>query len=223
MSTMKSNNQAGAINVLLIPLIFVIVVLIGVAGFAFWAFGGRQDYKNNVDAKIADAVAGAQQQLSTQKDKEFAEKEKYPYDTYKGPSAYGSLVVKYPKTWSGYVATQNGVNPINGYFYPGQVPTVTDSNNSYALRVAVLQTSYDDVLRQLNLYVKQGKAKSQTFRPKNVADVVGLRLDGQISVRKQGSMVVLPYREKTLELWTESTAFRKDFDNIILPNFSFSP
>jgi hypothetical protein len=224
MSSSQSRTQAGAINILLIPLILAIVLLIGAIGFGYWAFGERQDYKNNVDVKIADAVAVAQQQVSTQKDKEFAQKEKYPYDTYTGPSAYGSLIVKYPKTWSGYVATQNnGVNPINGYFHPGQVPSTTSLGSSFALRVSVAQQPYSAVLQQFQIYVKQGKTKAHAYRSPNVANVIGTRFDGQIGPQKQGSMIVMPYREKTLELWTEDVSFRADFDNIILKNFSFSP
>lgn len=223
MSNMKTRTQAGAINILLIPLILVILLLIGAGGFAYWAYGGRQDYKDNVDVKIADAVAVAQQKVSTQKDKEFAQKEKYPYNTYTGPSAYGSLIVKYPKTWSGYVATSNSVNPINGYFHPRQVPTITDINNSFALRVAVAQQPYSAILQQFQIYVKQGKTKAHAYRSPNVPNVVGTRFDGQIGSQKQGSMIVMPYREKTLEVWTEDASFRADFDNIILPNFSFSP
>lgn len=224
MSSLETRTQAGAINILLIPLILSILLLIGAGGFAYWAYAGRQDYKDNVDIKIADAVAVAQQKVSTQKDKEFAQKEKYPYDTYTGPSAYGSLVVKYPRTWSGYVATQNnGVNPINGYFHPGQVPTITSLNSSFALRVSVVQQPYSAVLQQFQIYVKQGKTKAHAYRSPNVPNVIGTRFDGQIGSQKQGSMIVMPYREKTLEVWTEDTSFRADFDNIILPNFSFSP
>jgi len=224
MNASKSRSQAGAINVLLIPLVLAIVLLIGAIGFGYWANGQRVDYKDNVDAKIADAVALAQQKVSTQKDKDFAQKEKYPYHTYTGPSAYGSLIVKYPKTWSGYVATQNnGSTPINAYFFPGQVPTVTDINNSFALRVSVVQQPYSAALQQLQIYVQQKKTKAHTYRSNNVANVIGTRFDGQIGPQKQGSMVVMPYRDKTLELWAEDASFKADFDNIILKNFSFSP
>jgi len=221
---MNTRTQAGAINLLLIPLILAIVMLIGAIGFGYWAFSERQDYKDNVDVKIADAVAVAQQQVSTQKDKEFAQKEKYPYDTYTGPAAFGSLIVKYPKTWSGYVAaSNNGVKPIDGYFHPGQVPTIGNLGSSFALRVSVQQQTYSSVLQQFQIYVKQGKTKAHAYRSPNVPNVVGTRFDGQIGPQKQGSMIVMPYREKTLELWTENTSFRADFDNIILPNFTFSP
>jgi hypothetical protein len=53
--------------------------------------------------------------------------------------------------------------------------------------------------------------------------VVGSRIDGEISQKKQGAMIVMPMRDKTLRLWTESRDYVADFDNIILPGFSFSP
>lgn len=223
MSSMRTHYEAGAINVLLIPLILVILLLIGAAGFGFWAFGQRQDYKNNVQEKIDEAVADAKRQVSTQKDKEYAEKEKYPFDIYQGPAAYGSVVVKYPRTWSGYVATSTGANPIDGYFHPKQVPTITDNDNTFALRVRVVQQSYSAILTQFQSYIKQGKTAAHPYKSPNVPDVVGMRLDGYIGPKKQGGMVVMPYRDKSLEIWTESSAFVADFNNIILPNFTLSP
>jgi hypothetical protein len=59
MSGMKANSQSGAINALLLPLLVALLLLVGVAVFGVWAFGSRQDYKDNVDAKIATAVTAA--------------------------------------------------------------------------------------------------------------------------------------------------------------------
>jgi hypothetical protein len=53
--------------------------------------------------------------------------------------------------------------------------------------------------------------------------VGGMYLTGQISQRQQGTMVLLPLRDKTLEVWTESSAYMNDFTNNVLPNLTFSP
>ena len=121
---MIKHNQNGAINSLLLPLIVSAVALIAVAAFAVWAYGGKQDYKNNVDQKVADAVTIAIQKEDTKKDKQFAEDEKNPLRTFTGPDAYGSVTINYPKTWSAYVdTTATGGAGVDGYFNLDSGPT----------------------------------------------------------------------------------------------------
>jgi hypothetical protein len=224
MSGMSVRNQSGAINILLIPLILLGLFFIGALSFAAWAYQGRQDYKNNVDQKISDAVVVAKQQESTVKDKEFAEKEKSPFKTYNGPSAYGSISLQYPKTWSGYVSDNTGNDPyVDGYFYPGVVPTVTNEKAVFALRIQVVQQSYSDVLTSFQNSVDEGKITVSPYKLPKVPSVVGSRLEGQVENEKTGTMILLPMRDKTLKIWTNAVQFRGDLDTYILPNITFSP
>ena len=224
MSVMRVTNQSGAINILLIPLIVVALFFIGATSFAAWAYQSRQDYKNNTDQKVDAAVTIARQQESTVKDKEFAEKEKSPLKTYNGPSAYGSLQIQYPKTWSAYVSDDTGSDPyINGYFYPGVVPTVSNEKAVFSLRVQVVQQSYSDVLAEHQSDVDEGKVKVSAYKLPKVPSVVGSRLDGQVEENKTGTMILLPMRDKTLKIWTNAEQFRGDLETYILPNVTFSP
>ena len=219
---MKQLNQRGVLNELLIPLVLVVVLLLGAAGFGAWAYMSRQDYKDNSDQKSAAAVAVAEQLTSTKKDNEFLEKEKLPLRQYAGPAAFGSLSVMYPKTWSVYVNEKaTGSTPLDGYFQPNFVPA-TDSNSSYALRVQLVDTDYAAVLRTYDSNVKLGKLKATPYSPAKVPSVTGVRLDGEIAPKKQGAIVIVQVRDKTLKIWTESMDFVKDFDASILPNYSFS-
>jgi hypothetical protein len=222
---MKSTRQTGAMNLLVIPLVILVVVLLGISVFAYSSYAQAQDYKNNVDQKVTAGIDKASDQLNAQKEKEFAEKEKYPYATYVGPEAAGSIKILYPKTWSGYVVAPrtNSTKPLDGYFYPGQVPSVSDSTNSFALRVVVQQTSYDTIMRNLQSQQKAGKVSIQPYQSPNVPSVIGSRVDGQVVANKQGSMVVLPFRDKTLQMWTESTDYKADFDDVVLKNFTLTP
>lgn len=225
MSSMKYGRQAGVVNLLLIPLILVAVIALGVSSLAFTYYNQAADYKNNVDKKITLAVDQARQEVSAQKDKDFAEKEKFPYDRYDGPSSYGGLRILYPKTWSAYVnePRNNAGRPVEGYFSPGFVPTLNEPANNFALRVTVVQQRYDAVLKEFQNNVKNGKVAVRPYQSPNVPNVVGSRVDGEVANKKQGAMIVMPMRDKTLRMWTESRDYLADFDNIILPNFSFSP
>lgn len=228
MSSMKSRlrqlNEQGVLNALLLPLIVVVLLLIGAASFAFWAYGGRQDYKDNVDAKVTVAVAAAVKTQDAKNAAQYAEASKYPLKTYSGPSAYGSVQVQYPKTWSAYVIEQaNGENNVDGYFQPNFVPSTQDTTNSYALRVRVSTQSYASVVQNLQSYVKSGKTTATPFAFAKVPTAIGTRFDGQIGNTKQGSMVVVPLRANALLVSTEGPQYLPDFNNNILPNLTFAP
>lgn len=224
-SDMKLRDQEGYINTLLVPFILVILLFLTTAGFAYWAFMGRQDYKNNSDTKVSSAVAQAIKQEDTKKDGQFAQQAKQPLRTYSGPEAYGSIKVNYPKTWSAYVVetANNSSLPVDGYFYPGVVPSITDQTNNFALRLQVVQQSYSDVLANFSGDIKAGLVTVSPYSLPNVPSVVGVRIEGQIVSKKSGSLVVLPLRNTTLKIWTEASQFENDFNNNILPNLSFSP
>jgi hypothetical protein len=228
---MRKLNQVGAVNSLLLSLIVAVVLLVGALAFGGWAFSSRQDYKDNTDAKIAKAVEIAKQQESSRKDVEFKEKEKQPLRTYNGPDAYGGIALQYPKTWSGYVDdTGNGKAKVDAYYYPGTVPSTGDENSVFALRVQVVAQSYESVAKRVDALqqASQKSGGSMTVEPYSlpqVPDVVGIKVTGGLLTGKdkQGTMVILPLRSQTLELWTEGTDYAADFNNNILPNFSFSP
>jgi hypothetical protein len=221
-----THNQLGSLNTLLIPFIFAVLLLIAAASFGFWAFSSRQDYKNNTDQKVAVAVTAAKQQQEAADAATYAQQEKDPLRTYVGPAAYGSLNVLYPKTWSAYVSTASttgSATPVNGYFEPATVPDVTSQASVYALRVEVTQTAYSQVLATFNGLAQQGLVTVTPYSLPKVPSVVGVRIDGAIEQNKQGSMIILPLRANTLQIWTESSAEESDLNTIILPNLSFSP
>ncbi len=221
---MDKLNERGAINVLLIPLILIVVFFMGAAAFGIWAFTGRADYKTNSDQKSAVAAAAAREAQKTEDATKFAEDAKKPFDTYIGPAQFGNVTVNYPKTWSAYVVeNERGSAPITGFFQPKVVPNVTDPNNSFALRVELVNTDYKNVLDQFKSRLDTGKATIKPYTLPKVPSVVGSRIDGQITTTKQGTMVVLPLRNMTLKVWTESNDFKGDLDTNILPNFSFVP
>ncbi len=221
---MNKLSQRGAINILLIPLILVVLFFFGSLGFGFWAFSQRNHYKDHSDQEVAAAVQAAVAQQKQTDASNYAEQAKKPYNTYIGPSAFGNITVNYPKTWSSYVIeTASGGNPISGYFMPNTVPSVTDPNNSFALRMELVQTPYDTVLQQFQAALTIGKVTIQPYTLPKVPSVVGSRVEGQITPTKQGTMVVLPLRNMTLKIWTESNDFKGDLDTAVLPNFSFVP
>lgn len=211
----------GSIAVVL-SIVLLAVALIGTGGFAVWAFSGRQDYKNNVDAKIAVAIQANTKKVQALDAAAYAEEAKNPLKTYTGPEAFGTISITYPKTWSVYVLTGNTAIPVNYYAHPDVVPSVEGDASNFALRMQVVEQKYSAVLQQYSGLQKQGKLTAKPYALPKVSSVTGVRFDGQLLQNKKGSLVVIPVRDKTLKIWTESENFVKDFDQIILPNASFA-
>lgn len=206
-------------NALLIPLILAVLFFFGALGFGVWAFMERSTYKNDSDALTDKAVAVAVERAKTDKDNEFLQREKEPLRDYKGPSSLGSFTMKYPKTWSAS-STEND-SKTSMIFHPLVIPL--NDKAAYALRVEVIDGTYDKQASAFDADAKKGAVRVSPYRLPKLPDVLGVRIDGAIGKDKKGSIVLLPLRDKTLKISTESEEYVKDFNEIILANFSFSP
>ena len=215
-----SGNEQGFISVAIAGIMGVL--FIGAAVFALTSYTENQDLKNNLNIKVAEAVEIAVQKAESTKDTEFVEKEKEPLRTYNGSVTYGSLSFQYPKTWSVYEVESTSGNVIDIYANPGTVPGLT-SKKPYALRVQITSTTYEKELNQIDNLMKNGSLKSVTFRPAKVDSVLGIKASGQITTTLQGSIVLLPLRDRTIKIFTESQEFTNDFENLILPSIKFTP
>jgi hypothetical protein len=212
------NRQEGAINLLLASLIFTVVLLVSVAGFAAWAFTSRQDYKDNSDKKAAATAEVAVKNAQAAKDNEYLEKEKYPLKSFAGPDDLGKISFLYPKTWSGYVSTHSP----SAFIFDQDV--VSANNNAlHALKITIEDTQYNDVISQYDGQVEQGALTATAYSLPKVSSVVGVKFDGEVQTGQPGSLVVLPLRDKTIEIACQIPDRLKDFNKIVLPNISFNP
>ncbi len=217
---MRNKNQRGAIDPLLIPLIICVVIVLALAGFSVWSYGQYLDHKNNVDSKVVSAVAEAETAQQSELEAAFLQREKNPLKTYISPGSTGSITLKYPKTWSAYIVEdEDGRTPLDIHIHPSFVPSLK-SEVALALRVTLEGNSYADEVEDYDGQVVKGELTAKPFRK---AGVTGVRFDGNIDDELEGSLVIFPLRDKTLKIWTESTSFRDDFDNIILRNLNFIP
>ncbi len=216
--------ERGSVNPLLLSVIGLAVLFIAAASFGIWAFMGRSDYKNKSDAKVATAVTANTKTVQAADAKTYAEEAKNPLKVYVGPDAYGSVHISYPKTWSAYIDTSSGT-PLDAYFHSDYVPAV-DSKQAYNLRVQIVDQSYSSAVTSYSSFVSRGTATAVAYSLPKVTSVVGTRLSGAVfsnNPTATGSVVLLPLRDKTLKIWTESNDFLNDFNTYVLPNLSFSP
>ncbi len=207
----------------IVPIVVLTLLLLASLGLAFQLFNEKEDYKNNSDEKVAAAVEDAKEEVEKVKEAEFIEREKQPYKVYKGPARFGSLSITYPKSWSAMVEESgSGNKPVHGLFHPNFVPGER-SKTAYALRVEVLEQEYDTLLKLYDGDVRVGKVKISAFKAPKVPSVLGSRIDGEIARDQNGSVILLPIRDKTIKLSVESQSFMKDFNDIILANLVFVP
>ncbi|HWB39001.1 MAG TPA: hypothetical protein VG604_02050 [Candidatus Saccharimonadales bacterium] len=224
---MLKHNQDGSVGVV-VGFVILSLFFVGAAGFGVWAFAGRQDYKDNVDSKINTAVGAAKSATQQADATKYAEQAKSPLSTYNGPEAYGSLVINFPKTWSGYVdSTGSNDALVNAYFYPGTVPALGSDSSTFALRVEVAGQSYSQTVQNFKNQSSTNSALAfKAYALPQLPKVIGVRMQGKLQFSgnfRTVDMVILPLRSDTLEIWTEGSQFEADFNKYILPNFSFSP
>ena len=218
---MKKLNQNGS---LVAPLAISVTLLVAALAFGSWAFMSRQDYKNNSEEKVSAAVKDAIKQEGLRKDAEFVEAEKSPLKTFNSKSeTIGNLTFSYPKSWSAYATTtDNGGKLFSAYFYPDFIPNLTGTN--FPLRVEVTDSSYSDELEQYTQNsVETGEMTASAFRATKVPSVLGAKLTGKLDEKKDGTLVLLPLRDKTIKIWTENNDYLNDFNNSVLPSINFAP
>lgn len=209
----KHTHEKGEISGLQVTVIGLAVLVLGLGSFGIWSFVNYQDAQQNVDSKIAVAVAEAKNEQQVIDDEKFAERQKQPNTVFKGPEDYCALRFNYPKTWSAYVANDitNGGN-YEAYLHPGVVNPVK-ADEPYALRVTIEQEDYDQVMKSYEQKISKGELKrSSTASEGNE----GSRLDGAFDKQISGSAVIYKCGAYTITLRTDTlTTFKADFDALV--------
>lgn len=217
---MIKHNQRGAMDPLTIPLAFAVIITIISVVFGIWSYMQFSDLDTNFDAKVEQAVDNRQGEIREEVNLEFIEKEKQPYRTYQSPSTLAGVKVSYPKTWSVYAdEDERSSRELNVYMHPGFIRTL-DGDTPHALRIALDDKEYARELSSYQRRIEDGKLKSSVFKSSGVQ---GVRLEGEIDSDVTGVIVLLPVRDKTLSVWTESDEFKNDLDRAILPTLNFTP
>ncbi len=212
---LKRDTKSLIKTIVIIALSLISVTFIGLF---IWMFVQYDDARTNVDGQIASAVVKAVDENTTKLENEFAEREKYPFQTFAGPADYGELTFEYPKTWSVYVAkdAHNG-GDFEAYLNPVEVNEVSNET-LMALRVKILNTPFDDVVKTY-----QGDLEGET--PKLRLESVNIGQDSKIAANKyigmlpgtefNGFVVVFKIRDKTAIIQTDSVLFEGDYNQLL--------
>ncbi|HEU5121743.1 MAG TPA: hypothetical protein VFT59_02765, partial [Candidatus Saccharimonadales bacterium] len=175
MNTWKQKHEEGSISGSMIAIIGLSVLVLVAGGLAIWAYVSYNEQKTNVDGRVELAVAEAKKEQSDIEEEKFAQREKEPNRQFTGPDDYGRLVFDYPKTWSVYEARDvSRGGTYEAYLNPIVVPPVTPTQQ-YALRVAIEEKDYDQVVKSYEGLVKKGDLRTSAVSANGNN---GTRLDG---------------------------------------------
>lgn len=196
-----------------IGLIVVSLLAVLFIGLFIWMTLKWNESNTNVQGKIDVAVAEARNSLQTKLEKDFEEKEKYPFLTFSGPTDLGALNFEYPKTWNLYIPDDaNRGGDYHAYLNPGQVNVVAD-NTVMALRVTIKNEQIDRVLQDFT-----DKVQSQEMTVSSTV-VNGVNVNvytGKLDSDLMGIVCIFKIRDKTALLQTDSSnVFRADFERIL--------
>ena len=187
-------------------------------GLFIWMFIQYDNKRTDVDGQITAAVVAAVDANTAKLENEFAEREKYPYQTFAGPADYGELTFEYPKTWSVYVAkdAHNG-GDFEAYFNPLEVNEVS-SEVIAALRLKILDTPFDEVseVYQNELQGEEAKMRLDSVTIGLNNDITANRYTGVIpDTEFNGIVILFKIRDKTVLMETDSVLFEGDFNTLL--------
>ncbi len=203
----KSHNIIETLLLLIATVIAIVFIWLYVQKYV--------DYEaavTDVDGQIDAAVAMAVAENTTKMEEEFFEREKYPYNEFLGPADYGSLSFQYPKTWSVYIADDalDG-GDFRAYLNPGEVEPVS-SQTINALRVTIRDEAFDNVVRNYDSRVKNGRLQ---FEVRKVGGVSANLYIGELPNNIRGALVAFKLRDKTVLLQTDAEIHISQFYAIL--------
>lgn len=198
---------------LIVAVVFITTTLL-LGGFSVWAMMNYLDQKDNVDAKVSEAVAVAVKEQADKDAEEYQAELAKTTQLFSGPEDYGTLSFSYRKDWSLYVeGDASDGDDYEAYFSPGEVPSIDDKESRYALRLTIADESYEDTLADYEKLVEDGDLKSTVYKIDE--ETSATRLDGSFSDDIRGSALIFKIRDKTVTMRTDAETFKSDFDNLI--------
>lgn len=202
----KKSLAAPILGIVVFGLATVMVVLI-------WLLVQKSaeydELNDNVELKIAAAVSEAKTEQALA-DAEEAKKETRQFT---GPTDYGQLSFDYPKSWSVYVASDASKGgDFMAYLNPLEIEPVSEST-VYALRVSILNKSYESVIAEYQRYIDRGEMGLEVI---TVGGATASKYTGTIpNTELSGIIVIFKIRDKTAVMRTDSILYQNDFQTVL--------
>ncbi|MEX0934605.1 MAG: hypothetical protein WDZ42_02275 [Candidatus Saccharimonadales bacterium] len=208
MAPEKSHNTS---TIVIGVLIFTTVAFLGLS---IWAIYNYHQERTTVNEQIDEAVAEARADQTEIEKAQFEEELQNPYKTYSAPNVFGDINLEVPKNWNIY--SEDGTSgrvQLDLFVHPNLVRNNrSDTNEPYAFRMELRDELYNTSIRGFQRDVDRGDLRSNTVE---VSGIEGLRFEGQITKDQTGHLVALPFRDKTIWMWTEGSKYMDQFEKIL--------
>lgn len=207
----KPYQVGGEINVLMAMAVIMTIISIVLGAVSIYYIGQYSQTKATANQQKTDAIAQAKTEQKQADDAALTQTQ--PYRTYQAPSVFGGFSVSFPKNWNLYAAIdESATTQLNLFWNPDLVQADQTYDGSYALRVTLTRQLYTSVVSSFQSALSSGVVAAE---PITVKGINGTRYEGQITINATGVMVVLPIRDKTFAIWTESADYLSQFDTIL--------
>ncbi|MFI5240329.1 MAG: hypothetical protein ACHQUB_01300 [Candidatus Saccharimonadia bacterium] len=203
------------VNIFLISSIFLGVMVVVVAIIAIVIFGNERHVQSQLSIASQTYIAqGKATQLKTDQQNALIAGET-PFRDYVAPELYGGFDIKFPKDWNAYVIEDDSqLNQVVLYLNPSFV-TLSGQNpatNSYAFRAVLINERSTTVIANL---VGIAKTNGVTNKSVTVSGIASTWYDGKFDQFHNGVLVLVPVRDKTLELITDTHDYLTEFNQIL--------
>lgn len=202
----ENNNNA----VLIFILGFLVIALGALAG---WGLFKYHQERTTVQEQVDAAVQEAKQEQKKADEARFKEERKKPFRTYTAPDVFGAITLSFPKNWNVHVEDSTSGNTlIDLTMHPKLIREQQGNDIPRAFRMQLVNRLFEDATKSYRRDTERGDLQANTV---TVSGIEGVRYEGNIRDEYDGSLVALPYRDKTILMWTESRKFESDFNTVL--------
>lgn len=210
-------SQRGEINLLIVAIAVLGIFVLIFAGLFINSYSKEQKATKNLNAQKAEAYkAGQEAGAITQKETDAAAAKaeaQNPFRAYTSPTAFGEFTIKFPKNWSSSVSENLSANTqVDLIVNPEFIKILPDNSVNYALRAGLINSTYNTVKSQYDQRVKSKKLKATSAK---VSGLDGTRYEGEFKEKKNGIIVLVPVRDKTIFFSTENTKYQPEFETTL--------
>lgn len=203
--------KSHVLEILLI--IFIFIIGAGAIGGAAYCQSQFSALNANVMTDRSNRANEAMQAQKIIDDKAYENRNASDTREFTGPSDFGALTFKYPKTWKVYLENNDDSNPTyTAYFAPDYVPPNNGSYN-YALIFKLQNIDYDKYLQNLS------QKKLISIAPIYLNGLTGSKATGKLDDKEEqanGSEAIIKVNDYTAILRTDDyDKYGEEFDTIL--------
>ncbi len=209
----RDKKERGSVNGWMVGTIGCLILFLIAGSLAIWAYMQYSHEKSNVDSKVAIEVAKGKREQAEFDWRKYSDEAKNLRVEFVGPTEYGRVSFMYTKTWSVYIANDGSDRgDYKAYFHPVSVPSITNKNSRFALRLEIINKNMDTVLNEYQSRLKKGELTSSSTEFNGIS---ATRIDGTFEKELRGSVVLMKVRDKTIRFSTDADTFKPDFQTIL--------